>query len=318
MLVLALLLASCAEKQAAPSTIEIGTGGLRGSYLPIGRVLSSVLNKHLADDGLALEAIESPGSISNINALVAGETPFGIAQADHQYQAVNGVGEWAERGPQSDLRAVFSIFVESVTVVAGADTEIHSVDGLKGKNVDIGLPGSGTRQNSIDVLRVANIDWQTDFNSHEENADDRLTKFIGGELDAFFYTVGHPNSEVKFAIRSVRGARVVPLANIEDLISTHPYFIRVTLPAELYPSADGGTDVETVGVNAALLTSADVSEEMVYLITKTVFDNIETLATRDERLVALLDDRFLDGLTAPIHPGALKYYREIGLETPVN
>ncbi len=311
---LAFLFASC-SKEAVPS-LRIGTGGMGGTYLVAGRALTRVVNANSAMTGFQLKNEMSSGSVSNINAIAAGNIQFGIAQADHQYQAVKGTGEWRDRGPQEDLRAVFSIYTESVTLLAGGDSDIRSINDLKGKIVDIGSSGSGTRRNAIDVLRAAGIDWSNDIQAREESLEGRLAKFMGGELDAFFYTVGHPNLETKFATFSVRGVRIIPLTNIDRLIAENPYFLRVVIPTELYPMARNKVDIETIGVNATLLTSAKVPEEVVYAFTRAVFENLEALTDLNTKFDALLDGKFLEGLTAPIHPGALKFFREIGLQIP--
>jgi len=311
---LALLFASC-SKEEIPS-FSIASGGTTGRYVVVGRALARTVNENRAINGFQLENKKSSGSVSNINAIAAGDTQFGIAQADHQYQAVKGSGEWKDKGPQENLRAVFSMYTESVTLLAGGNSDIRSINDLKGKVVDIGSSGSGTQRNAIDALRAAGIDWKNDIQAREESLDDRLAKFMEGELDAFFFTVGHPNIEIKFASYSVRGLRIIPLTNIDSLISENPYLFRTLLPSKLYPRAYNKVDIETIGINATLLTSAKVSEDVVYAVTKAVFENLESLTDSKTEFNALLDDKFLEGLTAPIHPGALKYYREIGLHIP--
>ena len=148
----AFLVASCSKEEA--TSLGIGTGGAQGTYQVAGRALARVVNANWAMSEYQLKSEISSGSVSNINAITAGDVQFGIAQADHQYQAVKGAGDWKDKGPQEDLRAVFSIYTESVTLLAGGDTDIQSVDDLKGKLVDIGSSGSGTRRNAIDVLLI--------------------------------------------------------------------------------------------------------------------------------------------------------------------
>jgi TRAP transporter TAXI family solute receptor len=311
---MAILLASC-SKQEAPS-LSIGTGGMQGSYMGAGQTLARIANKNRADDSPRLDAELSAGSVANINAISTGEIAFGIAQADHQYQAANGLGDWSNEGPQEDLRAVFNIYVESVTLVVGADTTIQSVSDLRGKIVDIGTPESGTRQNAIDALRAAGLDWNTDIQAHEESLDDRLTMFMRGQLDAFFYTAAHPNRDIKFATFSVRGARIIPLENIDMIVADDSSFSRELISVEIYPNADNKVDIETLGVNATLITSATVPEDVVYAVTKAVFENLDSLNEFDANFNVLLSGNAIDDLAVPIHPGALKYYREIGLEIP--
>jgi uncharacterized protein len=311
---LAFLIASC-SKDKIPS-YGIGTGSVSGNYQNVGSEIVRIVNENRTINGFQLEYEISSGSKSNIRAIATGETQFGIAQADAQYQAVKGLGEWSDEGPQDDLRAVFSLYAESVTLVAGGDTDIRSINDLRGKLVDLGSSGSGTRRNAIDALGAAGIDWKSDIQAREESLDDRLAKFMRGELDAFFYTAGHPNREIKFATFSVRGARIIPLTNIDRLVSANSYYSRTLIPSGLYPMADNEVDIETVGVNATLLTSANTSDDVVYAVTKAVFENLELLADSNADISALLDDKFLEGLTAPVHPGALRYYQEIGMHNP--
>jgi len=311
---LTLLMTSCVNENIP--LYSLGSGGGAGSYLDVGMALTRVVNKNQVINGFQLEEITSSGSVSNINEIAAGNIQFGIAQADHQYQAVNGLGEWKDKGPQEDLRAVFNLFSEAVTLVAGVDSGIRSINDLKGKHVDIGSPGSGSRQNAIDALRAAGIDWNKDIQVHEESLDDRLAMFMRGELDAFFFTVSHPNKEIKFASFSVRGARIIPLTNIDSVMAANPYYSRISIPATLYPMLKSQVDIETIEVNATLLTSANVSEDVVYAFTKTVFENLDALTKYNPELNGLRNNKFLEGLTAPIHPGALKYYQEVGLLIP--
>ena len=306
-----LLVAACSQDKT--QSISIGTGALGGGYQKAGHAITRAVNKNPEAHEFQLREITSPGSVANIDAIVAGDLEFGIAQADHQFQAVNGIAEWSTKGPQTDLRAVFSLYSESVTLVAGGDSGINSVADLKGRRVDIGLLGSGTRQNAIDALEAAGIDWKEDIEAREEMLDDRLAMLMHGELDAFFYTIGHPSTDIRFATYSVRGARFIPLANIEELVSTNPYYSRAMIPIALYPRADNKQDVATIGVKATFLTSATVPEDIVYAVTKAVFGDLEALGEFDSVLKTLDTDSMLEGLTAPIHPGALRYYDEIGL-----
>ena len=314
LILLAVLAASCAQEKLPQFSIV--TGGMEGKYEDVGNRLARIVNANQAINGFGLKDELSSGSVSNINALAAGEAQFGIAQADHQHQAVRGLGEWSDKGPQAELRAVFSMYPESVTLVAGGDTGINSVNDLVGKVVDIGTPGSGTRQNAIEVLTAAGIDWQNDIEARGEGLDERLARYMNGELDAFFYTAGHPNKDIKFATFSVRRARLIPLEKIDGLIAENPYFSRTRIPVDTYPRAFNNVDIETVGVNATLLTTASVPEDVVYTLTRAVFEYLDTLSGYDTDFSSLLNDRFLEGLTAPIHPGALRFYQEKGLQIP--
>jgi TRAP transporter TAXI family solute receptor len=313
-LFLLLVIPSCSQEKS--QLLTIGTGGHGGNYSMAGLAIARVVNNTQEAHGFRLQDKYSSGSVSNIDAIVAGDIEFGIAQADRQSQAFNGLAEWKGKGPQKDLRALFSLYTESLTLVAGRDSGINTIHDLKGKRVDIGLPGSGTRENAIDALNAAGIEWEKDIEIHEEKLDVRLNMLMHSELDAFFHTVGHPTQDIRFATYSVRGARLIPLVNIEKIISTMPYYSRSSIPAELYPHADNRSDVETIGVKATFLTSSKVPDDIVYAVTKAVFDNLESLRKYAPVLKNVRKEDMLNGLTAPIHPGALRYYQEIGLQVP--
>jgi TRAP transporter TAXI family solute receptor len=324
-LMLALLSASCTETdtqspptQQAPTIVKVGAGAPAGIYDDLVRNITRIVNEHEETTGIELESVTSAGSIANLNALAAGEIQFGIAQADDQFNAVNGLGKWSASGPQQDLRSIAGIYYELVTLVAGGDSGILTVADLKGKRVDIGLPGTGTRQNAIDALKAAGIDWQTDIQISEMDVDDRLTAFMQGELDAFFFTIGHPSLEVKFATFSQRQARLISLDGIDNLITEFPYYSIQAIPLGRYPRALNKESTQTVGVRATFVTSANVPDDVVYKVTKTAFENAEKFRVYFPEFAELRggDKDIFAGLTAPIHPGALRYFEEAGISTP--
>lgn len=314
-LLLALLCVSCSESKA-PTTIKIGAGTSAGIYDDFARTLVRIINEHQASTGIRLEKLSSIGSVANIDAVSAGDVQFGIAQADDIYNAINGLGAWADKGPQDDLYSIVGIYTEVITLVAGGDSAIRSITDLRGKRVDIGLAGSGTRQNAIDALEAAGMDWQKDIQLSEMNLDDRLAAFMQGELDAFFFTVGHPSTEVKFATFSLRGARLISLEGIDSLLVKNPYYSIQTIPLGRYPRALNEASTRTVGVRATLLTSANVPDDIVYAVTKTAFENAEKFPLYFPEYAELRSGDILEGLSAPLHPGALKYFKEAGISVP--
>lgn len=314
-LLLALLCVSCSESKA-PTTIKIGAGTSAGIYDDFARTLVRIINEHQASTGIRLEKLSSIGSVANIDAVSAGDVQFGIAQADDIYNAINGLGAWADKGPQDDLYSIVGIYTEVITLVAGGDSAIRSITDLRGKRVDIGLVGSGTRQNAIDALEAAGMDWQKDIQLSEMNLDNRLAAFMQGALDAFFFTVGHPSTEVKFATFSLRGARLISLEGIDSLLVKNPYYSIQTIPLGRYPRALNEASTRTVGVRATLLTSANVPDDIVYTVTKTAFENAEKFPLYFPEYAELRSGDILEGLTAPLHPGALKYFKEAGISVP--
>ncbi len=302
------------EAGAKTRYVTIGTGGVTGVYYPTGGAISKMVNKKRKQYNLRVTVESTAGSVFNINAIMAGDLEFGIVQSDRQYQAWNGLAEW-EGKPQKKLRAVFSIHPESVTLVAAADAGINTIYDLKGKVVNIGNPGSGQRQNSIDALSAAGIDWKKDIKAEGLKAAEAPGMLQDGRIDAFFYTVGHPSGAIKEATAGARKVRFVPMPEevIQKLVTKYPYYAPAKIPVEFYPGAENKEDVPTFGVKATLCTSIDVPEDIVYAITKEVFDNFEQFKKLHPAYKVLTKESMLQGLSAPLHPGAERYFREVGL-----
>ena len=247
---------------------------------------------------------------------MAGDMEFGIVQSDSQYQALNGLDEWKDKGPQKDLRSMFSLYTESITLLASVDSGARTIKNLKGKRVYIGEIGSGSRQNAIDALKAAGIDWKTDIKVIKIGKNtDAQSMLMRGELDAFFYTVGHPTTAIKFATVGAKKTLFIPIVNIEALLSKNPYYAKSSIPVSLYPQIANDEDVKTFGVKATFVTSAKIPDNVVYAITKEVFENLGSLKYSHPTLNMLTKESMVtDGLTAPMHPGALQYYKEAGLK----
>ena len=296
--------------------ITIGTGGITGVYYPTGGAIAKIVNKKKDQYGIRATVESTGGSVFNVNAVMAGDLEFGVVQSDRQYQAINAMAEWKDKGKQEDLRAVFSIHPESITLVAAVDARIETIDDLKGKRVNIGNPGSGQRQNSIDALTAAGIDYDTDITAESVRAAEAPGLLQDGRIDAFFYTVGHPSGAIKEATAGARKVRFVPLTGpgIDQLIADNPYYAKATIPVGLYPGAENDADVETFGVKATFVTSAKVPDNVVYAITKEVFDNFDDFKKLHPAYAVLTKQNMMEGLSAPLHAGAEKYYKEAGLK----
>ncbi len=306
------------EVAAKTTFVTIGTGGITGVYYPTGGAISKIVNKKKKEYGIRCTVESTGGSVFNVNAVMAGDLEFGVVQSDRQYQAVHGteMSEWAGK-PQADLRAVFSIHPEACTLVAAVDANIKTIQDLKGKRVNIGNPGSGQRQNSIDALTAVGIDWEKDLTAEGIKAAEAAGLLQDERIDAFFYTVGHPNGSFKEATAGVRKVTFVPIEGpgIDALIKRLPYYATAMVPVvENYPAAVNDSDIKTFGVKATLVTSAKVSDDVVYAITKEVFDNFEEFKKLHPAYKVLTKQNMLEGLSAPIHPGAMRYYKEAGLK----
>lgn len=319
------LLAGCGSEEqkasapAAPAVqkttfVTIGTGGITGVYYPTGGAIAKIVNQKKDQYGIRCTVESTGGSVFNVNAIMAGDLQFGVVQSDRQYQAVKGEAEWQDKGPQTDLRAVFSIHPESVTLVAAVDAGIKTILDLKGKRVNIGNPGSGQRQNAIDALEAVGIDYNTDLNAESIKAAEAPGLLQDGRIDAFFYTVGHPSGAIKEATAGARKVRFAAITGIDSLLAKYPYYAKSTIPVAMYPGAVNDSDVDTFGVKATFVTSAKVPDNVVYAVTKEVFDNLDQFKTLHPAFAMLTKEGMLTGLSAPIHPGAMKYYKEVGLK----
>lgn len=303
------------QAKAKTQFVTIGTGGITGVYYPTGGAIAKMVNAKRDEYGIRATVESTGGSAFNVNAVMAGDLDFGVVQSDRQYQAINGLAEW-EGKPQEKLRAVFSIHPEAITLVAGADTGIMAIKDLKGKIVNIGNPGSGQRQNSIDALAAVGLDYEKDLQAEGVKAAEAPSLLQDGRLDAFFYTVGHPAGAIKEATAGKRKVRIVSIDSpaIDDMIKEKPYYARAMIPVEFYEGAVNDSDIPTFGVKATFVTSADVSDDVVYAITKEVFENFEDFKKLHPAYGVLTKKGMLEGLSAPIHPGAMKYYKEAGLK----
>ncbi|MEA2103674.1 MAG: TAXI family TRAP transporter solute-binding subunit [Candidatus Cloacimonadota bacterium] len=304
------ILSGCGKQNT--KFVTIGTGGVTGVYYPTGGAISRMVNKKRAEYGIKATVESTGGSVYNINAVLDGDLDFGIAQSDRQYQAYEGLAEWKKMGPQTELRSVFSIHPESITLVATQKSNINTVSDLKGKTVNIGNPGSGQLQNSRDILSSFVIDENDDIYAEHVKAVEAPGLMQDERIDAFFYTVGHPSGNIKEATSGRIKVKLIPIQgkNIDSLLQEKSYYDYSLIQKKHYPYATNENDISTIGVKATLITSKSTPNDIVYAITKEVFDNFNDFKSLHPAYETLTKERMLKGLSAPIHPGALIYYRE--------
>lgn len=291
--------------------ITIGTGGQTGVYFVVGQSICRLVNRDSAKTGLKCTAPSTGGSIANINAIKAGDMDMGVAQSDWQFHAYNGSSQF--EGDKFDKeRAVFSVHAEPFNVIARADSGIESFDDLKGKRVNIGNPGSGQRA-TMEVVLDAKGWTLDDFALASELKPAEQAAALGdNKVDAIIYTVGHPNGSIQEAVSTV-DAKLVPVEGeaIDKLVADNPFYAYSTIPGGMYKGTDA--DVKTFGVKATFVTSADVDDEVVYEVVKAVFDNFDRFKKLHPAFENLKEaDMIKDGLSAPLHDGAAKYYKERG------
>ncbi|MBB5214812.1 TAXI family TRAP transporter solute-binding subunit [Parapusillimonas granuli] len=293
--------------------VSIGTGGVTGVYYAAGGAICRLVNKDRASHGLRCSVESTGGSVFNINTIKAGELDLGVVQSDVGYNAYNGEGQFKDAGAFKKLRSVFSIHPEPFTVVARKEANIKSFDDFKGKRFNVGNPGSGTRASMEQLLKARGQNLSFFSLASELRPDEHGSALCDGKIDGFFYGVGHPSANIQDPTTTC-GAQLVSLTGpvIDKLVEQYPYYAKVSIPAGLYPNNPQETN--TYGVLATFVTSADVPEESVYRIVKAVFDNFEDFKKLHPAFGHLeAKDMVKNGLSAPLHPGAEKYFKEKGL-----
>ncbi|MFK7890231.1 MAG: TAXI family TRAP transporter solute-binding subunit [Granulosicoccus sp.] len=292
--------------------ISIGTGGVTGVYYPTGGAICRLVNKGRKEHGLRCSAESTGGSIYNINTVRAGELEFGVAQSDWQYHSYNGTSKFADQGKFEGLRAVFSVHPEPFSVLTRAGLGIESFEDLKGKRVNVGNPGSGLRATAEVVMEAYGMTMD-DFSVASELKGAEIAQALcDDKIDVMIYTVGHPAA----AITEVTNTCDVEFVDvqgpvIDKLIEDNPFYRSATIPAGMYKGQ--AADNTTFGVGATFVSSTDVSEDVVYVVVKAVFDNFGDFRKLHPAFANLNEEEMIsDGLSAPLHDGAVRYYKERG------
>ncbi len=298
--------------QAGQTFVTIGTGGVTGVYYPTGGAICRLVNKGKKAHGIRCSVESTGGSVYNLNTIAAGELDMGVAQSDWQYHAYHGTSKFAKKGPNRDLRAVFSVHPEPFTVVARKDSGIKNFEDLKGKRVNIGNPGGGQRATMEVVMDV--YGWtKSDFKLASELKSAEQSKALcDNKVDAMVFTVGHPSGSIKEATTSCDSVIVnVTGPKIDKLVNDNDYYRTATIPGGMYRGTPN--DTKTFGVGATFVTSAKVSDKVIYNVVKAVFENFDQFKKLHPAFRNLKESEMIkDGLSAPLHNGAKKYYKERG------
>jgi hypothetical protein len=293
--------------------ITIGTGGVTGVYYPAGGAICRLVNRDRAKHGLRCSVESTGGSVANVNLLKSGEIEFGVAQSDVQFNASKGQGQFQKDGAVGDLRAVFALHPEPFTVVARKEANITKFEDFKGKRFNVGNPGSGTLASMNELLAAMGWTMKDFALASELRPDEHGPALCDGKIDGFFYAVGHPSANIQDPT-TICGARLVSLTGpaVDKLVKEKPFYAMATIPGGMYPNNPNPTT--TYGVQATVVSSAKVPDEVVYVIVKTVFDNLDEFKKLHPALANLkAEDMVKNGLSAPLHPGAAKFYKEKGL-----
>ncbi len=305
-------LAAAPVAEAQQKFITIGTGGVTGVYYAAGGAICRLVNKDRAKHGIRCSVESTGGSVFNINTIKAGELDMGVAQSDVHYNAAHGQGQFQKDGAFKELRAVFALHPEPVTVVARKELNAKSFADFKGKKFNVGNPGSGTRA-SLEEL-IGAMGWKlSDFGlASELKADEHGPALCDGKIDGFFYLVGHPSANIQDPT-TVCGAKLVSVTGpaVDKLVKEKPYYAKATIPGGLYPNNPQAT--ETYGVLATFVSSTKTPADTIYQVVKAVFDNFDEFKKLHPAFGALDAKAMIkDGNSAPLHDGAIKYYKEKG------
>ena len=298
--------------------ISIGTGGPTGVYFVVGNSVCRMIHKEAAEGrkkgrkhGIRCAAPSTGGSTYNIGQICQGELEFGVAQSDWQFHAVNGSSEKVTNCP--GLRAAFSVHAEPFHLIAGAGTNINSFTDTKGRRMNIGNPGSGQRGTTEVLMEGYGMSADDFAVATELTSTEQSQALCDGKIDAYGYTVGVPNAGVAIATDGC-GAYIANLdGDVEKkLVAENPYYAFTTIPAGTYKTTSA--DVTTFGVMATFVTHENVPEDVVYEVVRAVMENLDDFRSLHPAFANLDPANMMkDGLSAPLHPGAAKYYSEKGL-----
>ncbi|MEZ5651937.1 MAG: TAXI family TRAP transporter solute-binding subunit [Burkholderiaceae bacterium] len=305
------MLAAVPSAQSA-QFISIGTGGVTGVYYPTGGAICRLVNKDRKEHGIRCSAESTGGSVYNINTIKAGELEFGVAQSDWVYHAYNGTSKFADAGPFKELRTVFSVHPEPFTLIVRKDSNIAGFEDLKGHKVNVGNPGSGQRA-TMEVVMDAFGMKMSDFSLAAELKGSEMAQALcDGKIDAMIYTIGHPAAAITEAATTCDVQLVdVKGAPIDKLVADNSFYRIATVPGGMYKGTD--KEVSTFGVGAVFVTSSTVADNVVYTVTKAVFDSFDDFKKLHPAFANLKESEMIsEGLSAPLHEGAAKYYKERG------
>ena len=309
-LVTGLLFAAGAAAAADKTFLSIATGGVAGTYYPLGGGLAQIMNKHVPNVEVTAET--GNASAANINLIAGHEVSMALVQNDVSYMAIKG--EKPFNNPVGNLRMVASLYPEHVQCITVKGSEIKTLMEIKGKRVSVGAPGSGVAGSLNSIFSVAGIKY-SDMNADFLDFANTAERLQDGQLDAGFLLAGYPTAAV-MALAAQKDIDLVAFDNetLDKLVQQFPYFTKDVVPAGTYKGVDH--DTPTPAVMAILVCDAMMEDDLVYNITKAIFENLEELKPVHDKAKLIALDTALKGASIAVHPGAAKYYKEKGMTVP--
>jgi len=294
---------------AETERVVLATGGTGGVYYPLGGAMANIWSNEI--ENLSASSESTGASVENVNLVNYLESQFGLVQNDIAYYAFNGVEMFDDDEPMSSMRGVFTMYPETIQIIARAGADVQTIDDIAGKRVAVGAPGSGTEVNARQILQAHGVtydDIREDFLSFAEAAD----ALRDGNVDVAFVTAGLPTASV-IDLATTTNVNLVSIesAMVDSIIDQWPYYAEVAIPGGTYPGQD--SDVQAVAVMAMMIVHESLDEELVYNVTKATLENTSVLGDTHDRGREVTAETALDGMSIELHPGAQRYYEEVGL-----
>ena len=303
-LVLSVSFTGCAPQK---TNLILATGGTSGTYYPFGGSMAQIFNTKI--DNMNVTAQATGASVENLKLISKKEAELAIVQNDMTDYAYVGTEAFKDAKVEN-VRVIANLYPEVIQIVASADSEINTLADIKGKKFSVGAPGSGVEANArqlLDVLGMTYDDFSANYLSFSESAD----SLKDNHIDGFMFVSGVPNAAIQdTATTSSLKFVSIPDDMINSLTTKYPFLTESTIPAGTYKGQDA--DVKTVAVKATLIVGSEVSEKVVYDLTKALFENQPELATAHAKGAELSLESAVKGVSVPFHPGAEKYYKEVG------
>ena len=294
---------------AAAQQLSVATGGTGGVYYPIGGGLAEMINNHI--EGASATAEVTGASVENMGLIMRGDADLALALADTVYQAYNGSGDFEGRQIEN-TRALASVYPNAVQLVTLAESDVQSLEDLRGKRISVGAPGSGTELNARALLEANGISYE-DFTPQRLNFNETADAIRDGDIDAGFWSVGPPTSSI-LNLAATRDIRLISLSDeeIENARQEEPVFAAYELRAGMYEGMEEG--VQTISIPNVLVVNAEMDEELAYQLTKMLFERTDELIAVHPAANDTTVDFAVDSTPVPFHDGALRYYEEVGAE----
>ncbi|MDH4616542.1 TAXI family TRAP transporter solute-binding subunit [Brevibacillus sp. AY1] len=290
-----------------PSQLVIATGGTGGTYYPLGGGMADHITKNA---GVTATAQSTGASAENVRLLRDKQADIAFIQNDIAEYAVNGTAMFEQDGKIDAFQALGALYDETIQIVVSADSNINSVADLKGKRVSVGAPGSGTEMNAQQILEAYGLKFE-DTQLQRLSFADSANAIQDGQLDAAFQTAGTPTAAIT-ELAATKGVKIIPIDadKIDAIIAKYPFYVKTVIPGNTYQTVPD--EIATVSVKSMLVIRTDLSEDLVYKVTKAIFENTDKLGHAKAKEIKL--ENALAGVSVPVHPGAKKYFDEKGVK----